>query len=362
MTDVRELLERATGDPIEIDVDADLQRGRNALRRRRARLSAGAVGIVVAGVAGAVALPQILPGSPIVNDSGAGPGAATSKVRDEPKSDSVERYLATQQAFVTCARNNGVPDMPDPDELGRIAMKVRAMKEGQVARRMMAACYPIIEGIDVPPELQALRDDRLASKLTPEEKKIEADYAACMQANGVPEYPDPEANGLPSTPDWDRPHSTVVPPKALGQATEECFAIRGGGEISEAADPTHPEFYDLTVPPPIGWHVVDHNPSGVMIAKDGDTGSFNFGSFRGKLMILLEDKAWPMNHGTKIDFNGRTFYDNQADGESATLSVQVESGDWLQVQYPLEVALDRDALIRFLDGVVVKPGAIGAKG
>lgn len=120
--------------------------------------------------------------------------------------------------------------------------------------------------------------------------------------------------------------------------------------------------YFAFAPAPAGWHVVGAEPSYVMIAPDGSTPPLESG-FEGKVMILLEDKAWPMDHGSQIAFDGRTFYDNeQGGGETSILAVQDAGGDWVQVQYPWSAGFDRDAMIAFLDSVVVKPDAVGGQG
>lgn len=58
MTGLFDLLDRAATDGVEVDVAADLRRGHRALRRRRARIAAGATGgVAVLGVVGASVLP-----------------------------------------------------------------------------------------------------------------------------------------------------------------------------------------------------------------------------------------------------------------------------------------------------------------
>lgn len=135
--------------------------------------------------------------------------------------------------------------------------------------------------------------------------------------------------------------------------------------ISPAADPG-PDLVQTTYfafpTPPAGWHVVGAQPSYVMIAPDG-TAPPLIGGFDGNLMILLEDKAFAMDNGTAIPFDGRTFYDNEQGGDAMSiLSVKDPSGDWVQAQYPQSAGFDRDAMVAFLDSVVVKPGAVGGKG
>lgn len=154
-------------------------------------------------------------------------GAKDAEEAALSEDDAVERYLAKQQAFVDCARKNGAPDMQDPDEFGAVALG--DLPEGDVARKIIASCRPIIDGVTPPPELQERMRDLAADQMTPEQKKIEADFARCMQENGVPGYPDPEPNGLPRIPEWDLPGSTTSRPPGLDRANDACLPLRGGG-------------------------------------------------------------------------------------------------------------------------------------
>jgi hypothetical protein len=136
-------------------------------------------------------------------------------------------------------------------------------------------------------------------------------------------------------------------------------------EVAPVADPgptlVQTQYFAFATPP-TGWHVVGAEPSAVMIAQDGTAAQLD-GSFVGKVMILLEDKSWPMGYGTAIPFNGRTFFDNEQGGDDMSiLAVQDPGGDWVQVQYPRSAGFGRDAMLAFLDSVVVEPDAVGGKG
>ena len=143
--------------------------------------------------------------------------------------DAIEAYLAKQQEFVDCVRKNGHPDMHDPDQFGAVLMSDLLAVEGATLQRIMQTCKPLIEGNNPPPELLERQQDLEASKMTSEQKRLEARFATCMQHNGVPEYPDPQPNGLPRTPAWELPDATTPTPAGLPRALDACLKLRGGG-------------------------------------------------------------------------------------------------------------------------------------
>lgn len=86
--------------------------------------------------------------------------------------------------YAECMRENGVSDFPDPTEDGRIMMRVGP------------------GGIEVDPAtLEAAQ--QACQELAPEGRggsnpQMEASvfrFAACMRANGVPDFPDPDVQG-----------------------------------------------------------------------------------------------------------------------------------------------------------------------
>ena len=67
MTALQDLLDRASGEAIDVDVAADLRRGHRALTRRRQRVAAGVTGGLVA--AGAADMPSFrAPTPPLLYD------------------------------------------------------------------------------------------------------------------------------------------------------------------------------------------------------------------------------------------------------------------------------------------------------
>lgn len=148
---------------------------------------------------------------------------------DAAETDAVEQYLEKQQEFVDCVRENGHPAMRDPDEFGAVLMSDLLAVEGETLQRIMKTCEPIIAGSPPPPELAERQQEREATKLTPVQRQEEIDFAKCMQENGVPEYPDPQPNGLPRTPEWELPDVTAPPPPGLPRALDACLSLRDGG-------------------------------------------------------------------------------------------------------------------------------------
>ncbi|HSX67113.1 hypothetical protein [Nocardioides sp.] len=194
----------------------------------RCILAIGSAGLLLISVAGCAdeAAPKVASVSPATT---AGETAASSTSGEM----SVEDYVAKHREFVECARENGAPDMPDPDEFG--AIKLLSIPEGPTGLKLMKECSPLIEGLAMPEELQRRLREKQAGRMTEAQKQAERDFANCMQENGVPDWPDPDANGLPVYPDWAQPGSTLPRPPEVDPANEICQPILGGGP--EAGQP-----------------------------------------------------------------------------------------------------------------------------
>ena len=156
----------------------------------------------------------------------------------------------------------------------------------------------------------------------------------------------------------------LVAVSAAGYAALPTRAPSHEASVQPMADPgaatVTTDFFAFATPP-AGWHLTGADQSHVMISPDGTHPDFQ-GGFEGQLIISLEDKSFPMAFGSQIFHNGRTFYDNEQNPGVTILSVQADDGDWVQVQYPQQVGLDTPAMVDLLDSVVVKPGAVGARG
>lgn len=142
---------------------------------------------------------------------------------------SVEEYLALKQKLADCYRQNGLKNAQDPDELGGIG----GLTFGDPAlESALTACKPIsqqVAKLGMPAEIKQELLDQEAARMTPAEKKLEVEFAKCMQNNGFPDYPDPQPNGLASTPDWAKPGATTPPPAGIERAAQACNTKLGFG-------------------------------------------------------------------------------------------------------------------------------------
>jgi hypothetical protein len=115
------------------------------------------------------------------------PGAPTTGAADE-----IARYVQAQRAWVRCLREQGFSDVPDPDARGQVDLSAHggqkktdpAWLAAQMACRQWQREVPAVLQPTMPP-------------LTAEQIRWRRDYAACMRANGMPTWPDPEPDG-----DW----------------------------------------------------------------------------------------------------------------------------------------------------------------
>ena len=92
--------------------------------------------------------------------------------------------------YAQCMRDNGIPDFPDPevDADGRIRMSMPQAADGQLIDKTVldaatAKCKQYMPNGGQPPKLDA------------KELEQQQKYAKCMRENGVPNFPDPDANG-----------------------------------------------------------------------------------------------------------------------------------------------------------------------
>jgi hypothetical protein len=83
-----------------------------------------------------------------------------------------------------CVRENGVPDFPDPSaEGGRISIRMPDGVKKEVADKAMEACKQYQPNGGQPGKADPAFTARLRQ------------LAKCMRANGVPDFPDPNADG-----------------------------------------------------------------------------------------------------------------------------------------------------------------------
>jgi len=122
----------------------------------------------------------------------------------------------------------------------------------------------------------------------------------------------------------------------------------GGGLV-------HTRYYDVP-PPPDGWQVGTSMPIAVTLVRDGvpDTNPY---LFDGKVLVIIGARGEWLGFGSTTEYGGRRFYDNERNDDVSILAVRLEDGRFLQLQYPRNAGFTREQMIRYLDAVVVNPGA-----
>src|SRR5262245_25159907 len=94
--------------------------------------------------------------------------------------------------FVACARAHGQANWPDPvvDEQGRATFPaVNGFNAKAQFEPVRAACAEILAGL--PPQANPYSDEPLTAAQLDARRR----YAQCMREHGLPDFPDPDANG-----------------------------------------------------------------------------------------------------------------------------------------------------------------------
>jgi hypothetical protein len=115
--------------------------------------------------------------------------------------------------FAECVRAHGVPHFPDPDSTGNFNFAV------DVSAATFTAAVNACKALQPPGTLSAHR--------SPSQQSAALRFAACVRANGVPDFPDP-ANGQPLI-DTDHIPSSNTPSgmSILNAATHKCGSVLG---------------------------------------------------------------------------------------------------------------------------------------
>jgi len=102
-------------------------------------------------------------------------------------SSSNETTTATDQqaalVFAQCMRDNGLPDFPDPDPNGRFS----GLSHEQQGDPKYGAAFEACRGLAPGGEHENFGDPAFVSQMRA--------FSQCMRDNGLPDFPDPDAEG-----------------------------------------------------------------------------------------------------------------------------------------------------------------------
>jgi len=85
--------------------------------------------------------------------------------------------------YAQCMRTNGVPDFPDPDPSGEFRGAGHDQQDDPTFRAALQKCRALAPG----GEHRNTGDPAFVEQMRR--------YSQCMRDNGVPDFPDPDANG-----------------------------------------------------------------------------------------------------------------------------------------------------------------------
>ena len=89
---------------------------------------------------------------------------------------------AAGRAYAQCMRANGVPDFPDPDANGQLRGPAHEKANDPKFQAAQEKCRTLAPGAE-------------HEKSDPASVEQLRQFSQCMRANGVPDFPDPDANG-----------------------------------------------------------------------------------------------------------------------------------------------------------------------
>ncbi|WP_377324308.1 hypothetical protein ACFJIY_05770 [Pimelobacter simplex] len=146
-------------------------------------------------------------------------GSAPASAQGRSRQDVLQAYVSAMQKYAECLRENGLPDLADPNQFGQITVTNETVPDQAAVHRAQVACEKL--AVPMPSEVKELIDSDDAAALSAEQKRVYADYATCMQDNGAPDFPDPLPNGLPGDAAWDQLSAGAQ------RATGACASIIG---------------------------------------------------------------------------------------------------------------------------------------
>jgi hypothetical protein len=114
-------------------------------------------------------------------------------------------------------------------------------------------------------------------------------------------------------------------------------------------------------PPPDGWSVWHATSSIVVIAPDGTPPPVPGQGVlvMGKLAVSFVDGSTESpRSGPTVEYDGRSFYDNETGGEARQVGYEVSPDRWLVLQEAPSLHWTVQQMIEYLDAVVVSPDAV----
>jgi hypothetical protein len=147
-----------------------------------------------------------------------GPGVASAGSNTPTSGGSSSSGSPRQSAvaYARCMRLHGVPDFPDPDSQGHFNAppNLNASPQFQAAQQACKDLLPNSGGMTTGGHLSAQQQAQMLN------------YAKCMRAHGVQNFPDPTSTGL-TLPDSVDPHSPQF--QAADHACHSLLPNSGGG-------------------------------------------------------------------------------------------------------------------------------------
>ena len=118
-------------------------------------------------------------------DNAASPGVARLSSSSASATSSASGSAhGSMLAYSRCMRSHGITDFPDPSGKGEIAIEGHPGSDLDPKNPQFAAadraCKPLLPNHGQPP---------------PGAKQAALKYARCMRSHGIPDFPDPQANG-----------------------------------------------------------------------------------------------------------------------------------------------------------------------
>ncbi len=118
--------------------------------------------------------------------AGCSSGRSHGTAAASPSGNDEALALSVGREFAQCARQHGKPEFPDPAIQDGVLAFPGATKEDQVA--VQDACASILQR--VPPSMVHHQQVPTAQEMAQLRQ-----FAQCLRQNGIPEWPDPAADG-----------------------------------------------------------------------------------------------------------------------------------------------------------------------